>query len=152
MFSAGSAIDCSAESSKTQLEIRSQTGTRYVVRVGRDADVPPTAVPMRVEIIGEVKDVAIILADTYPSMPGDMSYCQAGEERFLRIIAISQKPPEETLRLKIESCRDNLELASPGIEWLPESSLLRIHWLLGPAAKGLPEVRTIRIGADGRPH
>jgi hypothetical protein len=122
-----------------------------VVRVQRDKDVSAKAEPTRVEVLGEVKDIAIILVDTHPSIPGGMSYCQAGEERFLRIISISKKPPEEAFCVKIESCRDNIELVSPGIEWLPESSILRIHWLLGPSAKGMPEVRTIRIGADGSP-
>jgi hypothetical protein len=150
-FSAGSSIDYSTKNSKTRLEIHAQTGTRYVVWVGRDTTVSPKTEPTGVEVVGEIKGVAIILVDTYPSIPGGMSYCQAGEERFLRIISISKKPPKETFRVKIESCRDNIELASPGIEWLPESSTLRIHWLLGPATKGMPEVRTIPIEPDGRP-
>jgi hypothetical protein len=65
--------------------------------------------------------------------------------------SISKKRPEETFRAKVESCRNNVELTPPGIEWLPESLTLRIHWLLPPDRKGMPEVRTIRLGPDGRP-
>jgi hypothetical protein len=147
----GSSISYSTKNSKTRLEIRTHGGRRYVVWVRRDTTVSPKAQPAKIEVVGEIKGAAIILVDTYPSIPGGMSYCQAGEERFLRVISISNRTSKEAFRVKLESCRDNIELTSPGVEWQPESSTLRIHWLLGPAAKGMPETRTIRIGPDGRP-
>jgi hypothetical protein len=151
LLSSGGSIHYSTENSKTRLDIRIPTGMRYALSVARDSTVSPKAKPTGVKVVGEIKGSVIILVDTYPSVPGGMSYCQAGEERFLRIISISTKRPKETFRVKLESCRDNLELASPGIEWVPESSTLHIHWLLGPAGKGTPEERTILIGPDGRP-
>jgi len=146
---AGTSVTCTTEKSKTRLEITSESA-RYVIRVKRDATVSPGA-KAEVKVIGAVKGSAIVLVDSYPSLPGGMSYCQAGQERFLRVISMAKKQAKETLRVKVESCRENLELASPGIEWLPESSTLRINWLLGPGRKGSPEERTIRLRADGTP-
>jgi hypothetical protein len=149
--SAGNLISyCTAESSKTRLEIRTREGARYIVSLERDSTVSRNVKPSDVTVVGEVQGSVVILVDTYPSIPGGLSYCQAGKERFLRVISISKKPPEETIRFKLASCRENIELASPGIEWLPESSTLRIHWLLGPATRQKPEELSIRIGSDGK--
>ena len=139
----------SANSAEPPIEVRASNGARYVFAVTRDATVSRKARAKVVDIVGEIDASAIILIDTYPSIPGGMSYCQAGEERFLRVFTIAKKP-RETFRLKLESCRDNLELASPGIEWSPESSTLKIHWLQGPGQKGTPEDRVFRIARDGK--
>lgn len=147
---AGTSVTYTTEKSKTRIEITSESGRRYVIRAKRDATVSPGA-KAEVRVIGAVKGSAIVLIDSYPSLPGGMSYCQAGQERFLRVISMAKKQAEETLRIKVESCRENLELASPGIEWRPESSTLRINWLLGPSSRGSPEERTIRLRADGTP-
>jgi hypothetical protein len=147
-------VEYSARDSRTRLEIRTREGARHVVWVGRDSTVAPDAGPTSVDVVGDVGDArgsAVILVDTYPSIPGGMSYCQAGEERFLRVVSIAKARPKETLHLKLASCRDNIELASPGIEWHAAAATLHIHWLLGPARKGQPEDRTIRIAADGTP-
>jgi hypothetical protein len=150
-LAAPDSIPNSRESSTSRLEIHTQEGKRYVLRVLRDSTVPSKAQPSEVRVVGELRGSAIIVVDSYRSKPGGMSYCQAGHERFLRIVTVLSKPPQETFRVKIESCRENIELASPGIEWSPESSTLRIHWLLGPSGKGTPEERTVRIGRDGKP-
>jgi hypothetical protein len=147
----GKSISYAGESSKTRLEISTREGARYIVGVERDYTVSPKVEPSDITIVGEVQGSVVILVDTYPSIPGGLSYCQAGKERFLRVISISKKPPQETMRFKLASCRDNIELASPGIEWFPESSTLRIFWLLGPATKQKPEELTVRIGSDGKP-
>jgi hypothetical protein len=60
----------------------------------------------------------VVLVDSYPSIPGGLSMCQAGEERFLRVVASTGGKAEETFRLKVASCRENLELAAPALEWL----------------------------------
>jgi hypothetical protein len=147
----GTSIRSSASHSRTRLDIRTRVGKRYALFLSRDSTISAGAQPTAVNVVGEIKGTAIIITDSYPSIPGGMSYCQAGEERFLRVISTSKKRPTETLRMKIESCRENLELDSTGIEWSPESSTLRIRWLAGPAIKGAPEVRTIRIGPEGKP-
>ena len=148
--SVGSSTNVTGENSKTRLEIRTAEGRNYNVWVRRDASISPKANPSAIEIVTEVKDTAIVIIDTYPSIAGGLSYCQAGKERFLRVISLLKQLPEETFEVKLESCRDNIELASPGVEWISESSTLRIHWLLGPTARGTPEIRTIHIDAEGR--
>ena len=147
---AGTSINYSARKSNTRFEIQTR-GKRYRLALSRDPTVAPAAKPSRVQFVGEIEGAAIIVTDTYPSRAGGMSYCQAGEETFLRVISLSPRRPRETLRVKLESCRQNLELDAEGVEWLGASSLLRIHWLAGPGTKGTPEVRTIRIGPYGKP-
>jgi len=144
-----STITARAENGATRLEIRTSAGTHYQVLVARDSTVAPTSAPLRTELIGEIPGVAFVLTDTYQSIPGGMSLCQAGEEQFLRVISVTHDPPRETLHLKTASCRDNIELATPGIEWRADSSIVRVHWLTGP--KGGAEVRSIPIGRDGEP-
>jgi hypothetical protein len=142
-------ISYSAEGSKSRIEIRTPDGARYIVRVERDSTVYPNVEPSNVTEVGEVTGSAVILIDTYPSIPGGLSYCQAGEGRFLRIISISKKGARETMRVKLGSCRDNIELGSRGIEWLPKSSTLHIDWRSGPTTKRKPEELTVRIEPGG---
>src|SRR6185369_12194967 len=99
----------------TQVEIRREGG-REILRLERDATVAPVSQPSRVQLIGEIPAAAIILVDTYPSVPGGMSLCQAGEESFLRIISLRRRPAIATLRVKLGSCRDDIELVSPGVD------------------------------------
>jgi hypothetical protein len=102
------------------------------------------------ELVAQPHSSVILLTETYPSKPGGMSYCQAGEERFLRVLTANGKL-EETFRLKIASCRENLELSDPGLEWDPGSATLRIHWLPVPAVPDKPTIRTIRFTPEGKP-
>jgi hypothetical protein len=147
----GGSVTYSAAGSKTRFEIRMKSGRRYEVNVERDSMVSQKAQPATAQLVAEVADKALILTDTYPSVPLGLSYCQAGEERFLRVITLADGRAREALRLKLASCRDNIELADPGFEWNGDSGTLRLHWLQGPANKGKPEERTIHIGADGKP-
>jgi hypothetical protein len=146
---AATSIQASVENGETRLDIHAGSGKTYVVHVKRDDTVAPESEPTSVNVIGEIKNTSIVLTDTYPSIPGGMSYCQAGEEQFLRVISIAKEPATESLQVKAGSCRGNIELASPGIEWAPESSSIRVHWLLGPKGDSQPEERTIHIGPDG---
>ena len=132
------------------LEFKLSSGNHYAVPAERDATVLKNTKPRKIKIVGEVKDVAVVLIDTYPSIPGGMSYCQAGEERFLRVVSLVKKTPVETFHTKLESCRDNIELASPGLAWSAESTTLVIHWLQGPTSPGKPETRTLVIDAEGK--
>ena len=150
-LASGGAMVYSTQAGKTRLELSTASGARHVVSLTRDATVSPNSPLTSLKIVGEMKGPKYILIDTYASIPGGMSYCQAGEERFLRVLAVSGKQLQETLRMKLESCRDNLELGSPGIEWQPGTSTLRIDWLQGPSMKGKAEARTIRIGENGKP-
>lgn len=147
----GGSIRYTTAASKTRFEIRNKAGKRYLVNVNRDATVSPKAEPNKVELIGEVPGKAFILSDSYASVPLGMSYCEAGEERFLRVLTLANGGARQTLQLKLASCRDNIELAEPGVEWNPHSENLQIHWLQGPSNKGKNEDDTIHIGVSGRP-
>ncbi|MEO6973460.1 MAG: hypothetical protein ABI135_08585 [Rhodoferax sp.] len=140
------ALALPATNSWMPLEIRAPSGANYSVWVARDASIPAGTRPDNIEFVAEIGKRAIVFIDSYPSSPGGMSYCQAGQERFLRVASIVRKLAVETFHVKVESCRNNIELASSGIEWLPESATLRIHWLQGPDGSGTPEVRNIHIG------
>jgi hypothetical protein len=135
----------STVSGKTRLEIASTGGAPRAVTVARDETVAPETKIDKLRVIGVVGDRAVVLVDTYPSKPLGLSYCQAGEEQFLRVIALSGREPKETLRVKLASCRQNIELASPGLEWKAETTELKIHWLMGPSKE-----RTYKITSDGK--
>jgi hypothetical protein len=147
----GGSLSYSSQKSETRLEIHTESGRHYEVRVQRDATIEPGAAPDNVQLVGEVPGKALIVTDTYPSAPLGMNYCQAGEEQFLRVITLAAEKASETLDLKLASCRDNIELADPGLEWNAPSRTLRIHWLEGPANKQAAEERTIHISAGGKP-
>jgi hypothetical protein len=134
---------------QTRLELGSPGGTRYVLAVARDSTVAPAAPARGTRIVGARAGGVVVLTDSYPSVPGGMSYCQAGEEQFLRVIAIRNNRPEETFRIKVASCRDNLELADPGIVWTPDAATIQIRWLTGPS--GGAETRNVQLGPEGRP-
>ncbi len=147
----GGTVRYSAAGSKTRFEIRTKRGRRYEVSVERDSMVSPKSGPVKVQLVGEIPGKALVLTDTYPSIPLGLSYCQAGEEQFLRVITLAHGRASETLHLKVASCRDDIELADPGLEWNAGSATLQVHWLLGPTNKGKAEERTIHIGRDGKP-
>lgn len=147
----GVSLSYSNSAGKTRFEIRTKSGHRYTTKVDRDSTVSKKASPVKVEVIGEIPDKALIVTDTYPSVPLGMSYCQAGEERFLRVLTIENGVARETLKVKLASCRDNIELADPGLEWDAKTATLRVHWLEGPSTKGKAEERSIHIDAGGRP-
>lgn len=144
-------ITSTVQHSKTRFVIRTRAGKHYSLLVDRDSTISVRARPRKVKIVGNINKTTIIVTDTYPSLSGGMSYCQAGEESFLRVISVAAKTPKETLKLKLESCRENLELESEGVEWLPQTGTLRIHWLTGPAGNGTPEVREINLSNNGTP-
>ena len=140
-----------ADGARTRFEIQIAPAPVLTLSVDRDSMVAPDTEPTSVQVIGQLTDRAVIIADTYMSKPAGLSRCQAGEEQFLRIVSFSVPHPRETLRLKVASCRDELELTDTGIEWMPANASIRIHWLSGPKGVGISETRTIQIDADGTP-
>ena len=136
-----------AEHGRTRLVL--QLGNvRDSVALDRDATVAPEAPPSRVNIIARMPGTAIVIMDTYPSLAGGLSYCQAGEEAFLRVISTFGQTAAKRYDMKVGSCRDNLELADSGIEWDASGATLRVHWLRGPSGK--EEKRHLAIRPDGR--
>ena len=100
-----------------------------------------------VQVIAEIGS-SVAVVDTYLSRPCGASYCQAGQERFLRILRLDNAEPQVTLRLKLASCWQEIELTDSGVEWSPADSTLRVHWLLGPTSKMQPEELTLRLGHE----
>jgi hypothetical protein len=120
------------------------------IMLDRDETVASRSPLIEFRLIGEVGQGAVILTDTYRSKSGGLSYCQAGEEQFLRVLSISPQRAEQTLRLKLASCRENVELDDPGVEWNPQTATLTIHWLAAPGGRVESEDRTYVITSDGR--
>jgi hypothetical protein len=153
---AGSAVNVPAISFKngaTTFGLLDRNGARVLVHAQRDTSVAPKALPDEVKMVGEVDGGAtVILTDSYPSLPGGLHYCQAGHERFLRVISLSRVPPRETLRLKLESCLDNIELLTPdGLTWGPKTGVLHVAGLLGPSVPGRAETMDLRVSAGSQP-
>jgi hypothetical protein len=135
------------DNGRTSLDL--QIGDRReTVLLDRDNTVSAEAEPGGVDVMA-VSDAGVLLVDRYASIPAGLSMCQAGEERFLRVVSLAGSAPLVALTAKVASCRDDIELADPGLEWDASASTLRINWLSGPS--GESEGRTIHIGADGRP-
>jgi hypothetical protein len=132
--------------SQNKIDIHTQSGATYSVLLDVDGTVVPGSAPTEVKVVGEL-DGILLIVDTYSSIPGGMSYCQAGEESFLRVISTAAEMPEETSRVKLNSCRQNIELGSPGLEWQPSSSTLHLQWLSGPGTRGAPAELTLRFGS-----
>lgn len=145
----GGTLSYAAIGAKTRFEIRTKAGKAYVLSVLRDGTVPVNAAPTKVDVFGTIQGLAFILADTYASIPGGMSYCQAGEERFLRVFSIARRPARETFRIKLESCRQTVELANSGLNWEPARATLQLNWLQGPSAQGGSQSQEITFDAEG---
>ena len=149
--SVGNSVRYSATGSNTRLEIQTPGRARHILRVKRDDTVRSGAEPIEVKLVGGVRNAAIILTDTYPSIPGGLSFCQAGRESFLRIVSVAGRTPVETFRVKLASCHEDFMPAASGVEWLPKSATLRLRWLQGPRNAHKPMRLTLKIGPDGKP-
>lgn len=143
-------VAAQATKSSQTLNFKLPTGKHYNVKVKIDDTVSKNETPDKIKIVGIIKNAAVILIDTYASVPGGMSYCQAGTESFLRVISIKGAIPTETFHTKLSSCLDNIELDSPGVNWNPKASTLNIHWLQGPNPSGKGETRTLHINNQGK--
>lgn len=134
---------------RSELEVRTPSGVSHRVHVELDDAVAPGASPIDVRVIAE-NDRLLVIVDTYASRSGGMSYCRAGEESFLRVLSLTTGTPLETMRLKVSSCRYNIELGSPGIVWDASRSTLHVAWLSGPASPSSPAELTFHIGGQVR--
>ena len=146
----GKELSYSAGSGCTNLVVpRTGKGVSKVC-VPRDSTVAQDASPTAVKVVAEIPNVAIVVRDTYDSIPNGMSYCQAGQEVFLRVIAVKGKQAKETYQQKVASCRQNLELADPGLRWSGDSKTVTIHWISSPEGIGKPETRSLTIENSGQ--
>jgi len=147
----GGLLSYSSDYATTRFDLDFSPEARYAITAPLDSTVPPQVRPVRVDIVGEVENRALVLVDSYPSQPGGMTACQSGEERFLRVISIWKNRAALTYSAKLASCREDIELDVDGLEWHPPSSTLRVRWSSGPRRHAEPEVLTLRIELDGEP-
>ena len=143
----GKRISYSAGSGCTRYIIPLAGKARSTLCLQRDASVAKDAAAKSIRLVAEVPNVALVVTETDASIPGGMSYCQAGEEVFLRVIALKGRQAKQTYQQKLASCRQDVELADPGLSWSPESRTLSIHWLSPPT--GIPDSLTLHIDDSG---
>ena len=117
--------------------------TREVL-LDRDAAVASQAPVLSVKLIAEAPGSVLILTDSYPSRAGGLSYCQAGEEEFLRVIA----GMKETFRVKLRSCIGELELGEHGISWDAATSALRVEWIGTSASYHVDEIGQVTASME----
>lgn len=136
---------------RTRLSIP-HAGGRWVVSVGRDETVAGDAEPSSVKVVGEIagRPGAVVIVDRYSSRPGGMGRCQAGEESFVRVIGFARGRAVERFHEKLESCLEDVELASPGLRWDGAARTLEVDWISAPGRVGEAGQQTLRVGAGGR--
>ncbi len=151
MLPSGRTVRLSSGPETTTLTLSQAQGAPVSVELDRDQDVAPSAPLLDLAAIAEVEGRAFIITDGYPSVPGGLSYCRAGEEQFLRVLVVSGQLLRQMLRLKLASCRDNVELASDGLRWAPDSMTLSVHWLFAPGTDQQPATQEYNIDPSGIP-
>jgi hypothetical protein len=117
---------------------------RQQLLLPRDADVDSGSPVLHAELVGEKAGKVYIVTNSYRSRPGPMSYCQSGEERYIRVLVRGSRL-RETFSLKVQSCRENLEVSGEGIRWDSAASRLSID-SRGPRAQA---ARSYRVDAQG---
>jgi hypothetical protein len=130
----------------TLVEIRPPRGAGPKVQVllRRDETVAPTSRVQSFELLGEKPGGVYVISDGYASRPGPMSYCQAGKERFVRVLARRRSSTaglHETFSLKVASCRSNVELGAAGLAWDSETSTLLVDG---------ERLKRYRVGENGQ--
>lgn len=139
-------LNLTQKAGKARLEIRMTGGKVQSLPLKTDASVNPKNATGTVELVALVANKTLLIQDSRASRPGPLSMCQAGQETFLRVIQLA--PLKEILSLKLASCRDNMELATPGLTWQADTSTLKISWLSGP--DHTPQEKTLHIDAEGK--
>jgi hypothetical protein len=142
----GGSITYETHGSRTTFLITTSAGKHYRIRLPRDSNVARGTPPRQVALVGQLDPDVIILTDSYPSIPGGLEYCEAGEEKFLRVISLAAGSALQTYHVKLESCRQNVQLATSGLDWQPEARTLSIHWTSGHQGVDKAENQTIKIG------
>lgn len=140
-LASGGTLRYSTQRNRTLVEIRPAkvAGARAQVLLARDETVAPASPVTNFELLAEKPGGVYVITDRYASRPGPMSYCQAGREQFVRVLARS-RGLRETFSLKIQSCRSNLELGPAGVSWDDASSTLTVDG---------EKPKRYRIGDDG---
>lgn len=122
------------------------SGPARAIVVRRDPASDPRSPILDVHVVGETA-LVIVLVDTVQSRPGGMSYCQAGEEATVRVLALRPAAIVETEHWKLGSCIDGIEASAPPPRFT--DGTLTVTWLHAPVAGKGPGVLRATIAADG---
>jgi hypothetical protein len=130
-LASGGTLHYSTQHNRTLVEIRPAKGAgeKTQVRLSRDETVAPGSRVLAFELLAEKPPDVYLVTDRYASLPGPMSYCQAGQEQFVRVLVRApglKGGLHETFSSKVESCRSNLELGPAGLSWDSASSTLTV--------------------------
>jgi hypothetical protein len=126
-LASGGTLLFSTVRNRTRVELRpaKKSAAKTQVLLSRDETVAPASPVQAFELLAEKPSGVYVVTDRYTSRPGPMSYCQAGQEQFVRVLARS-RGLRETFSLKVLSCRSNLELGPAGLSWDNASSTLTV--------------------------
>jgi hypothetical protein len=124
---AGGKLRYSTERNSTRVEIQlsKRAAAKLQVLLPRDETVAPASPVEGLELLAQKPSGVYVITDRYVSRPGPMSYCQSGQEQFVRVLKRS-RGLRQTFSLKVQSCRSNLELGPAGLSWDDASSTLTI--------------------------
>jgi hypothetical protein len=144
-LASGDTLRYSTERNRTLIELRpaKKTAAKTQVLLSRDETVAPASPVQDLELLAEKPTGVYVLIDRYASRPGPMSYCQAGQEQFVRVLVglrARSRGLRETFSLKVQSCRSNLDLGPAGVSWDNASSTLMVDGV---------EPKRYRVGDDG---
>jgi len=140
-LASGGTLRYSTERNRTRVELRpaKKSATKTQVLLLRDETVAPAGPVQAFELLAEKPSGVYVVTDRYASRPGPMSYCQAGQEQFVRVL-VQSRGLRETFSLKVLSCRSNLELGPAGLSWDNASSTLTVDGA---------DPKRYRVGDDG---
>jgi hypothetical protein len=131
-LTSGGTLLYSTVRNRTRVELRpakksaaKTAAAKIDVLLSRDETVATGSPIQAFELLAEKPSGVYVVTDRYTSRPGPMSYCQAGQEQFVRVLARS-RGLRETFSIKVLSCRSNLELGPAGLSWDNASSTLTV--------------------------
>jgi len=139
-LASGGTLRYSTERNRTLIELRP---AKMQIRLPRDETVASASPVQDLEVLAEKPTGVYVLTDRYASRPGPMSYCQAGQEQFVRVLVglrVRSRGLRETFSLKVQSCRSNLELGPAGVSWDDASSTFTVDGV---------KPQRYRVGDDG---
>jgi hypothetical protein len=122
---AGSAANESAQAAAAKLMVE---GVAVPITLDR-ADIDPAGDHETV-LIERRGNLALVM-DSYASRPQGMSRCQAGFERYVRLIDLAART--ERFAKRVESCLHDVVPGDPPATWPPDGRTLTVNLLSEPS-------------------
>src|SRR6476469_2220564 len=117
-LASGGTLLYSTVRNRTRVELRpaKKSAVKTQVLLSRDETVAPASPVQAFELLAGKPSGVYVVTDRYTSRPGPMSYCQAGQEQFVRVL-VRSRGLRETFSLTVLSCRSNLDIGPAGLSW-----------------------------------